>query len=264
MAEVNILTLTGNEYLTPGGKSSLLPSFSFYRKFLGIILNSSALVDKNLYDGKAWAESSLNILNSLEESGVRLSVKGLNYLTRFAEPAVIISNHMSSLETVILPSIINPRKRVVFIMKKELVDYPFFGKVTAARHPIIVGRANPREDLETVFNEGAKRLADGRSVIVFPQKTRSAEFEPSSFNTIGIKLAKKNNCRIIPLALLTDAWSNGKMVKDFGKIDNKKTVHIEFGEPFFVEGNGSAEHNRVLEFIGKKLKEWNREDLIRK
>jgi len=162
-----------------------------------------------------------------------------------------------------IPSLIQPVKSVVYVIKQQLTDFPLFGPVAAARHPIVVGRKNPREDLKHVIEEGVNRIQNGRSVIIFPQKTRSAIFDPSSFNSLGIKLAKKTGVPVIPLALLTDAWGNGKIIKEIGKIDTNKSVHFEFGKPMKVEGNGSMQHEAVSDFISEKFKEWNREDLIR-
>ena len=183
-------------------------------------------------------------------------------LKKTDKPVVFISNHMSTLETMVLPSIIQPVKPTVFIIKKELENFPLFGKVALARHPIIVGRSNPRDDLRIVLEEGSKRIAEGRSIIVFPQKTREAYFKPKTFNTLGIKLAKRNNVPVIPIAIISDAWGNGKIIKDFGKIDPNKVVKIAFGEPMEIEGNGNIQHQKSIDFIENKFIEWGKKEYI--
>ncbi len=106
---------------------------------------------------------------------------------------------------------------------------------------------------------GAERLKRGISIIAFPQTTRTLSFDPVQFNTIGIKLARKANVPVVPLALFTDAWGNGKYLKDFGKIDASKKVYFAFGEPMWVQGRGSDEHQAIISFISRKLQEWKEE-----
>jgi len=178
------------------------------------------------------------------------------------KPAVFISNHMSTLETIILPGIIQPIKSATFVIKQELMHYPYFKEILRARNPIIVGRSNPREDLMKVLREGTELLNSGTSIILFPQTTRSVVLDPGSFNSLGIKLAKRTGSAVVPVALVTDAWGNGKRLKDFGKIDPKKAVHFAFGDPLTINSQGAEEHNSVLAFIRQKLSEWDRPDCL--
>ncbi|MBL1212878.1 MAG: 1-acyl-sn-glycerol-3-phosphate acyltransferase [Ignavibacteriae bacterium] len=251
-------------YTTPQKqkRKTLFPTFTFYLKLIRIIFYSNYKTKRNIYDGYNWVASSLDIFDKLEKIGIRFKIEGMKNFQSFEGPCIFISNHMSTLETLILPGIIHPKKPVCFITKKELNDYPFFGPITKARFPIVVGRSNPREDLKTVLNEGKNRLEDGRSIIIFPQKTRGLEFDEKSFNSLGVKLAKANKVHIVPLALYTEAWENGKMLKDFGKLNPAKTVKFSFGEPFLVSGNGAEEHKRVIDFIKSKFNDWELSDKI--
>ena len=53
-------------------------------------------------------------------------------------------------------------------------------------------------------------------------------FKPEEFNSIGVKLAKKAGVPVVPVAIKTDFWGNGRIIKELGPIDNKKTIHIKF------------------------------------
>lgn len=244
-------------------KKSFLPSsFRFYPLMINIFIYANKLTKKNLYDRYNWVNSSKMIMDGLEKVGLKFEIEGMKNLNSFEGPAVFISNHMSTLETVVLPRIINPKKIVCFVTKQELNTTPLFGPINSARHPIIVGRENAREDLVKVMEQGAERLKDGRSIILFPQKTRGTVFNKKNFNSLGIKLAKKNNVPVVPIALLTDAWANGKLVKDFGKLDTSKKVRISFGKPIAISGNGAEQQVEVINFITSHLKKWGREELI--
>ena len=91
---------------------------------------------------------------------------------------------------------------------------------------------------------------------VFPQTTRGTDFKPKQFNSIGVKLAQKAGVPVLPLALKTDAWTNGKLIKDLGKIHPEVSTHFAFDAPITVKGKGKEEHQQVIDFISRKLKEW--------
>ena len=234
----------------------IFPRLTFYRQFFGVVLDASAKSKRGLYDDAEWCRSSINIFRSLENTGVCFEITGIENIINIDTPCIIIANHMSTLETVTLPIIIHPIRKVTFIIKQDLLEVPIFKHIMRARDPIAVSRTNPRQDLKAVMEGGVERLKNGISIIVFPQTTRMPSIDPTQFNTIGIKLAKKADVPIIPLALLSDAWGTGKYIKDLGKIDPSKSVHFSFGEPIRVQGRGTEEHKTIIHFIESKLEEW--------
>ncbi len=251
----------GTEYHTPerkiGPLSRLFPSLSFYSRLIEIVWRDSRKVKQGIYDSAAWQDGSGRTIKALEMSGCRLDVTGMGNLKGIDRPCIFIGNHMSSLETFALPSLIMPHGfDLSYVVKRSLVDYPVFGDLVRARDPVVVDRVNPREDLKTVMEEGARRLEQGRSLVIFPQHTRSVDFDPKQFNSIGIKLAKRTGAIVVPVALLTWAWSAGKMIKDFGPIVPSRTVHFAFGEPMEVAGKGQEEQKRIVDFIQKNLDKW--------
>jgi len=232
------------------------PALSFYPQFLMIVLKASVRAKRSRYDGIEWSQSSLGVLRALEKVGVYFEIAGIEYVEQLENPCVFIANHMSILETMILPAIIQPVKKVTFIVKQSLLDYPVFKHIMRSRDPIAVNRANPRKDLKAVLEGGVERLKNGISIVVFPQTTRTHSFDSVQFSTIGIKLAKKAQAPVVPIALLTDAWGNGKYIKDFGKIDPSKKVCFAFGKPAWVRSRGSEENKAIIQFISKKLQKW--------
>jgi 1-acyl-sn-glycerol-3-phosphate acyltransferase len=244
-------------YSTPPdakGKNLFGPSLKFYLKMAEVVLYSNLMVRKNIYNEYNWVYSSLDILHGTEKAGIKYEIEGMNNITSVDGPVIFISNHMSTLETLTLPGIIHPVKKIVFITKKELTSYPFFGPINSARDPIIVGRKNPREDLKLVFEEGAEKINNGKSIVVFPQRTRSARFNPKHFNTLGAKLAKQNKIPIIPITLLTDCWENGKFIKELGPINIEKTARFKFGKS--ISPDDPDAHEKIIEFIKENLRNW--------
>jgi 1-acyl-sn-glycerol-3-phosphate acyltransferase len=256
---VSLAQADGN-YSSPNTEPSLIarlfPSLYFYTLFVHTVYKYGMLAKHGKYDDLSWYHSSLTVLRALEKAGANIQITGLNVLSQITGPCVIVANHMSTLETIILPGIVQPLKDVTFVVKRAIVEYPVFKYMMLTRDPIVVDRVNPREDLLRVLKEGAAQLARGRSIIVFPQTTRTITFDPAQFNTIGIKLARDAGVPIVPVAVRSDAWGIGKLVKEFGKIDVSRPVRFAFGQPLAVEGRGNNTHQAVIRFIVDHLQAW--------
>ncbi|MBN2644594.1 MAG: 1-acyl-sn-glycerol-3-phosphate acyltransferase [Desulfuromonadaceae bacterium] len=252
--------VTKGEYHTPSTAAcwplNLMPTPGFYVQAFWIVFRAALMAKKGMYIDGDWALSSLRTIRALERCGAELDIRGLEHVQASHEPCVFIGNHMSTLETFALPTLIAPYRRVTFVIKQSLIDYPLFKHVMRSRDPVVVNRSNPREDLKVVLEEGIKRLKQGVSIVVFPQTTRTTEFAPEHFNSIGIKLAQKAGVPVIPLALKTDAWGNGQRLKDFGRIDPSRRIHIEFGAPMAVSGQARDAHQQIIHFIQDRLQQW--------
>jgi 1-acyl-sn-glycerol-3-phosphate acyltransferase len=222
------------------------------------VINGRNLAVKNKYDTEAWAQSSYRILQDIEKSGGRIFIDGIDNILKVDGPVVFVSNHMSTLETFVFPCIIAPLKEVTYVVKESLISMPLFGHVMKSRNPIVVSRKNSRQDLLNVISQGKEKIEKGISIILFPEGTRQGVFNPEKFNSLGIKLAKEAGVPVIPVAIKTDFWGNGKLIKDIGPIRRKEPVCISFGEPVSITGNGKAEHKQVVEFISGKIDEFKK------
>ena len=230
----------------------------FVLKYILFVLKNRKLALKGIYDKKAWILSSYNVFKLIENCGGKFHIEGLDKIKECTEPVVFVSNHMSAMESMIFPYLIAPFKEVTFVVKESLVKHFLFGLVMRTRNPITVGRSNSREDLISVMKQGKELLSNGTSIIIFPQGGRRDIFKAEEFNSLGVKLAKSSNVKVIPIALKTDFWGNGNIVKDLGPIRRKRDIYITIGNPIEITKNGKAENDQIIEFIGNKLNEWNR------
>jgi len=255
--------IQGDSYDTPEGltplkrESFMLHSrWSPYSFFFGTTFRSRALALKGLYDDEAWADSSLEILHGLERCGARVHISGLDNVRALSGPVVFVANHMSTFEAMLLPGLINPIRPCTYVVKEKLMRGRVWGPVMRSRDPIAVTRTDPRRDLEAVLSGGAERLAKGRSIIIFPQGTRTTVYARSGFNSLGVKLAARAGVPILPIALKTDYWGNSPLFRGFGPIHRDRPVMLEFGPAIDVEGRGKAAHEAVVEFIEDRLRRW--------
>lgn len=244
----------------PLGDLLLLKSrWYFYYKMFQVRNRYQPMAAKGTFDRAAWVKSSIETAKVVELIGGRIHVRGLDNLRCADTALVIVSNHMSTLETMIFPGIIASQRPATFVIKKAIMKNPFFGDIMGATHPIVVSRDNPRADLKKVLDEGSDHIARGVSVILFPQGTRSSSFNPDDFNSLGEKLAKKAGVRVVPVAIKTDLWGNSSLrfMKLLGPVDRKKEVFVEFGAPIEITGNGQQEHASIVSFIGERLRRWS-------
>jgi len=233
-------------------------SMYFGPKFLSQLNHSRKLALNGKFDTHTWASTSMDIFRHIESCGGKFHIEGMENITKSESPVVFISNHMSMLESMVFPGIIASRREVTFVVKKSLTTHKLFGPTMRARNPIAVDRKDPIGDFKTVMFEGADRLSKGISVVTFPQSQRMVKFDETKFNTLGIKLAKKAKVPVIPVAIKTDFWTNGKIFKDISRLDRSKPIHIKFGEPIFIEGPGKKEHQQVIDFIKENLNNWSK------
>lgn len=229
----------------------------FLLRYIYITYIMSKLAKAGRYHHEEFMLHAYLCYELLEDVGAKFTIEGIDNLRNVKdEPVVFISNHMSTLETMVFPLIILPFKKAIFVVKKSLLNVILFGHCIRATHPIALGRVNPREDLKTVMDEGIDALKKGTSVIIFQQGNRNPHFDPEKFSSIGVKLAQKAGVRIVPIALKTDFWGNGKYLKDFGPMKRDEKVCISFGEPMTIVGNGKDINPKIITFIQNKLNEW--------
>ena len=134
---------------------------------------------------------------------------------------------------------------------------------------LAMGPAMDASILRELFGAGVSSLRAERRTFAFRYRSfdhwlaffrtyygpvnKAAKLDPSEFNTIGVKLAKRAGVPVVPIALKTDAWGNGKHLKDFGKIDPSKKVRFVFGRPLLVSEQGGEEHRAIIAFICEKV-----------
>ncbi len=249
--------LKNHAYRSPGHPAHVpLASLRYYMGIFGIVATCTRISLCRSFTNQDWFNRSYHTIVTVEAVGGSIEVNGLEHLASQSKPSVIVCNHMSLLETFILPCLILPFTPMAVVIKKELAEYPGFGRTMSTINHIAVTRDNPRADFRTVMEEGLALLSHGISVLIFPQSTRNSVFIPSEFNTLGEKLAAKAGCSVIPVAVKTDLQNNGRLFKEFGSVDPSRPVRVVFGAPLDPQKEGRQAHDKIIHFIGGQLRAW--------
>jgi 1-acyl-sn-glycerol-3-phosphate acyltransferase len=256
----------GDTYLTPARPMSAAKKLLtwnapyFYYQFSKVVRHGASMATDNKYTRQNWFDLSYDVVTFIENNGGIIDVAGMENFQKIDGPVLFVANHMSILETIVIPCLVLKYKELCITMKKQLFDVPVFGTLLTGFRTIAVSRKNPIDDYKTIIRDGGKAIDEGYSTLLFPQTTRTTNFSPEEFNSVGTKLSKRVKIPIIPIALKTDFWGNGRMLKDIGPIDRKKKIYFRFGEPITVSGNGRAENQQIIDFIQGHLAEWKKDE----
>lgn len=176
-----------------------------------------------------WCNSVLNWLRFT--CGVRYEVVGSENLP--AETAVFLANHQSSWETILFYGLVFPNS---FILKKELLRIPFWGWSMWLQDPIAIDRSKPREAVKSLLTQGVDRIKNGKSVIVFPEGSRSPAGLIKRFSRGGAKLAVAAGVPIIPISHNAgDCWPPREFIKRPG------FIRVTIGEAIGTMGRSASD-----------------------
>ena len=146
--------------------------------------------------------------------GVEYELQGLEHLPK--QPSVILANHQSAWETLVLQYLFQPASTV---LKKELLNIPVFGWGLRAMEPIAIDRSNPREALKAVKRDGVARLTAGNHVLIFPEGTRKTPGQLGNFARSGADIACAGEFDVIPVAHNAGVcWPAHQWLKRPGKV----------------------------------------------
>ena len=157
--------------------------------------------------------------------GIQVQVSGLENLPDGAlSPAILLSKHQSTLETLLLPTLM-PHP-LAFVFKRELLRIPFFGWSMARLDMIHIDRASRAQALKQVVTQGKALLAQGTWIIMFPEGTRIARGGKGTYQTAGTRLAVESGAPVIPIAVASArCWPRRGFIKRAG------VVQVSIGQP---------------------------------
>lgn len=182
-----------------------------------------------------WCAINLYLLKIV--CGLSYRVKGLNEFNQTINQhggVVLMSKHQSAMETMILQSVVEPSPALV--LKKELLNIPFYGWALSRLKPIAINRKEKASAMEQVIDRGSVALREGRSVLIFPEGTRTRPGNETTVKKGGVNLALAADAVIVPIALNTGLfWGKGQFVKTPG------IATVSFGPAITVTGKTVSE-----------------------
>ncbi len=152
-------------------------------------------------------------------------ILGITYQVRGKvpdRPVIFASKHQSAWDTMIFLLI---GREPVYVFKKELLLIPFFNLFMIGFKQIAVDRKNGIKSLKSLVEKTKARLADKRSVIIFPEGTRKRPSEKPDYKPGIAVLYSQVDAPIVPVAL-----NSGLVWPKYAHVKKPGVITIEFLE----------------------------------
>jgi 1-acyl-sn-glycerol-3-phosphate acyltransferase len=173
----------------------LIPAITVYTAVLGTLSIGSSLFEKSGYFAHWCARTWSRLI--LLTTGVRVRMVGLEKL----EPGrtyVFVANHQSIYDIPILFWSLPYQLRI--IAKQSLGSFPFLGWHLRRTGHMLVDRRRP--DRSKIFGWASRLTANGLSLIVFPEGTRSVDGRVGTFKGGSFLLALEAGLPVVPLSVV--------------------------------------------------------------
>lgn len=158
-----------------------------------------------------------------------------------SEPQVLMANHQSDFDILITLAYVPGQFR--WIAKKELFTIPVFGQAMRSAGYIEIDRQDHEKAMQSL-DLAALRIRQGKSVMTFPEGTRSRSGEIKPFKQGTFYLAIQSGAPIVPISIVGS-----------GEIMPKRSLRIKPGRIKLVIDKPIETKNYTLE---------NRQELINK
>jgi len=150
--------------------------------------------------------------------GIRVAVEG----EVPPGPVLFAAKHESMFETLVLAHLLHAPR---VVMKRELTRIPIWGWASTIYGVIPVDRQASAKALREILREGEKALAEGRSVLIFPEGTRVPPGEAPPLRAGFAGLYRTLNLPVVPIAVKSGHVWPRKGAKEPG------VVTLHFGAP---------------------------------
>lgn len=197
--------------------------------------NSRLKTAKKLKKTKEWSESKAfvdeqiyNWLNPLVDmAGVEFVVEGKEKVP-VGEPIIYTPNHAGLFD---IPAVIIAAPSVpIFMAKKEIASIPIIKDWMWVMDCVFVDRGNKKK-ARSSLHDAIEMVKKGRSIVVFPEGTRSKNGELGQFKGGAMKIAMETGARVVPVYL----EGTRACFEETGNI-TPGTIKVRFLDPITTEG----------------------------
>lgn len=192
-------------------------------------------------------------MKHIKRSGAKVKVYGLENIPN-DKPVLFVSNHQGNFDIALFMSYIDKPKG--YVAKVETEKVPLLRTWMRYIHCVFMDRNNMKQSARAIV-EGIQNLRNGRSMVIFPEGTRSKCDKMADLKAGSFKLATKSKVPIIPVTIngsykLMEA--NNNMIKP---AEVEMYIHPMIETMNLTKEDEKDLHNKVQSIIESKLPKVN-------
>lgn len=131
-------------------------------------------------------------------------------------PCIVAAKHQSAWDTMVFSLLFDTPS---YVLKRELLQIPFFGWALARAGMVPVDRAAGAKTLKRMVADARSRLAEGRTLVIFPQGTRVAPGNRRPYLPGVAALYQALDVPVVPVGLNSGLfWGRRSFLKTPGRI----------------------------------------------
>lgn len=192
---------------------------------------------KSYYILQKWSNFTLSYL------GYTLKVNGVENIPQ-EEAIFFVCNHQGTLDPALV--VASSPVPMAFISKKENEKMPIFGRCATNLGTIHFDRES-REGNVHMLRESARMLKSKKSLLIFPEGTRSKGDQMNEFKVGSLQPAYLSKATLVPVTL-----NNAYCIDD--KKDKNKVLTITYGEAIPYEQYKQYKHDEMTKIMYDKVK----------
>ncbi|NOQ31494.1 MAG: 1-acylglycerol-3-phosphate O-acyltransferase [Helicobacteraceae bacterium] len=160
------------------------------------------------------------------------------------EAQMFLVNHQSDIDIGVMETITS--QDLAWVAKKELFDVPFFGLLLKLPNDIAVDRES-KTSLVKLLRDAKDRIDAKRTIVIFPEGTRSSKGKMLPFKAGAKMIANKYKLRVQPIVLINTASRYNIKTKHY----NPSTITAIYMDSFIADKSDKEWLNSTREKMQK-------------
>lgn len=237
----------------PATLSHYLIHYAF-TAFITLLLLLLNIMGISRFNGKIVSFWGSFIFKTL---GKKIEIKGLENLEGEANRLAVL-NHASLYD---IPAILTIMPEARFLGRSKLLSIPLFGSILKILGYVPIDPAHLRQSMDAL-ESASRQISGGKSIIMFPEGTRTLTGELNPFKRGFVKILRKTDADLLPITLNGFFDLKSKHSRSVNRHCNLEIcIHSPISRKSLIEMNDRDIIDMTKEIIGSAYKGRRKKDV---